>query len=184
MSARETHVCSCGSVRGEGCAPVPFRDVCRFEQALADPAAAQLDAALLALEPVLRRWILHVQDGGAMLDDTDRVREEVRGVLAASAAVVLDRPPCGACGRPVGTGTLLDYKPSPPGLDEPVPWPAGLTAEAKLFVPDLEKGIPLETWREFAVRYRCPGCAMFENIEENVKAFHESGAFREIGDAT
>jgi hypothetical protein len=40
------------------------------------------------------------------------------------------------CGKPRGTGTLLDAKPKPPA---PV--------------------VPQEMWAAFAERYRCPACA-------------------------
>ena len=46
---------------------------------------------------------------------------------------------CFGCGRPTGTGTLLDYSPEPPAGA-----PEGTSADA---------------WARFALRYRCPVCS-------------------------
>jgi hypothetical protein len=48
---------------------------------------------------------------------------------------------CLACGKPPGTGTLLDIKLLPP---------ARVRAS----------GMSDDAWREFAVRYSCPACAI------------------------
>jgi hypothetical protein len=43
---------------------------------------------------------------------------------------------CFTCRKPLGEGSLLDYKPLPP-----------------------VKNMSLKSWRAFAGRYRCPACA-------------------------
>ena len=68
-------------------------------------------------------------------DELLRVRQHVRQAQATSAG-----EPCQACGKPPGTGTLLDFQPDLP--------PAGR-----------ELGVPVEDWRTFAARYLCPVCA-------------------------
>jgi hypothetical protein len=50
------------------------------------------------------------------------------------------RPPCSACGRPLGTGLLIDIAPNPPDRV-------------------LMMRMSVVQWREFAARYRCPNCA-------------------------
>lgn len=146
-----------------------YVDRCRFEQALRDPVDAQLDAALDVLAEYTR--LPYRADGKGvdaapapaaivMLNDAEearrRNREAMRRILLAAAAVVLDREPCSACGRPLGTGSLLDFKPVPPSVDEPKPPGVPALALSSAFG---EGAIPLEMWREFAARCRCPACA-------------------------
>ena len=130
----------------QGCAVVPFRDVCRFEQALADPVQAQLDAAAAVIERYL-------DDGYGSLT-ADKIAREA---LAAAAIVVLGRPPCTSCGRPLGTGTLADHSPTMPKGER-------LMGGEVVTVPELEANdwfllASPEAWPEFAARYRCPACA-------------------------
>lgn len=51
-----------------------------------------------------------------------------------------DQEICGACGKPLGVGSLLDFQPE-------VPKPEGRT------------WISQEQWEDFAARYLCPNCA-------------------------
>jgi hypothetical protein len=54
--------------------------------------------------------------------------------------VTVDVETCAACGKPAGTGTLLDFQPDVP--------PAAR-----------DLGFPLRDWQAFAERYLCPACA-------------------------
>ena len=72
--------------------------------------------------------------------------------------VVTEAPPlaCPLCGKPRGTGSLLDAYPDPPPLAIPGP----LVTVSGLFGSRVsERGMSVEVWREFAVKYRCPACA-------------------------
>jgi hypothetical protein len=53
-------------------------------------------------------------------------------------------PLCPGCAQPAGTGTLLDFAPTPPPVDDDRP------------------AVSLETWQDFARRYRCPVCVNSE----------------------
>jgi hypothetical protein len=144
----DLHTCTCersGQVDHvfiDGCTAVPFRDVCRFEQALADPVEAQVKAAAEAFESRFGQgW--------------DVAMELAREMLAAAAVVVLGRPPCTSCGRPLGTGTLLDRHP----IASTAP------TKTRVIASDGREGfsrpplIPQAQWEDFAARYRCPACA-------------------------
>ena len=53
---------------------------------------------------------------------------------------------CIACGKPLGTGTLLDFQPEPP----PATVAIGMTQPA---------------WQAFARRYLCPICGAFKQAD-------------------
>lgn len=57
---------------------------------------------------------------------------------------------CDACGRPLGTGTLLDCRPDVPERAR-------------------ELGIPRWRWEQFARRYRCPICAYYPTLEDELE---------------
>ena len=59
---------------------------------------------------------------------------------------------CPACGKPAGTGTLLDFRPHP--------------VEPYHQVPEM-----VAYWREFAVKYRCPACA--EHLKDEARRERE-----------
>lgn len=161
----ELHVCDCSHVanddptkRVDGCAAVPFRDVCRFEQALADPVDAQVRAAGVALMAGVVAMVKHVNATGDVESITHELIETLaRETLAAAAIVVLGRPPCTSCGRPLGTGTLLDHSPTMPRGES-------LMGGEVVTVPGMEASewfllADRDSWPEFAGRYRCPACA-------------------------
>lgn len=159
----EAHVCTCGD-----CCPIAYVDRCRFEQALRDPVDAQLDAALAELEQ-FTRLPYGVGNGRSVAvvpepEATRRNRDFIRRVLLAAAVAVLEREPCSGCGRPKGTGTLLDFRPTPPrssgeALGVPVFEVEGLPEHEWALLGGGGPSLPLEVWREFAARYRCPACA-------------------------
>lgn len=163
----DLHLCTCGYTDETasfdadrtigGCAAVPYRDVCRFEQALADPTQAQVTAGREALELALG-WRGQPLDAHPVPAEKTAQRDAVvRAVLAAAAVVVLGRPPCTSCGRPLGTGTLLDFAPEPPTTG---PYSSGAMQEWEAIVPPRgPAGIARGLWAEFAARYRCPYCA-------------------------
>lgn len=62
---------------------------------------------------------------------------------------------CRRCGKPLGSGTLLDFSPEPPAVN---------TSLFNLYAAKVGCGhdsftMSAERWAEFAGRYRCPVCA-------------------------
>lgn len=107
---------------------------------------------ILAPMPEPHGWTIVAGDGIPELDDAPaRVpwTGEVTYRLVAERGVDSDGDlvveygvvePCPACGKPLGTGTLLDFAPAVPAAGAAV-------------------GFPLDDWQRFAASYRCPQCA-------------------------
>lgn len=70
-----------------------------------------------------------------MIDLCDSCASRLHPVEGAD----VPEPLCAACGKPAGTGTLLDFSPDPPRRAQ-------------------EMGVLREVWERFARRYRCPMC--------------------------
>jgi hypothetical protein len=165
---RSLHVCTCDHTDGiDGCQPLGFGgSACRFELALADPTEAQLDAALEEMATHTRlpyggmNAVVLAPEEEALVGNRDMMRR----VLAASAAVVLERPPCDRCARPLGTGTLLDFRRTQPGpgymqnAEERTGMLSRIMPPGAIEVVQTTR-MSAQSWAEFAQRYRCPACA-------------------------